>query len=121
MKFDTYQDWTMDTAVYPGAEKVFGIHSNNIRRLGLDYAILGLLGEAGELANKAKKVIRDDQGILDMRSRDGIISELGDVLWYAARVAEHLGMYLSDVALLNQEKLEGRKDRGVLKGSGDDR
>ena len=81
------------------------------------YYALGLVGEAGEVAEKVKKVYRDKIRIDNV----AIAREIGDVLWYAARLAETLGMSLDEVARLNIEKLIDREMRGVLKGSGDDR
>ena len=82
---------------------------------GLAYTTLGLAGEAGEIANKVKKVIRDG------RSTDGISDELGDVLWYLAAVANELGADLGDIANNNLKKLADRQARNVLGGSGDNR
>ena len=80
------------------------------------YPALGLAGEAGEVANKVKKMIRD--GNFD---RSGIAAELGDVLWYVAALARDLNIDLQDIAMSNVEKLYDRKERGTLKGSGDKR
>lgn len=102
-EFDAYQDWTDETAIYP-PEK------------GLEYTALGLASEAGEFAGKVKKAIRDNQWDLD-----AMAAELGDVLWYVARAAAELDLHLSDIAQMNIEKLESRKERITLKGSGDDR
>lgn len=101
--FDGYQDFTEDTAIYPEDK-------------ALEYVALGLASEAGEFAGKVKKWIRD--GKLD---RDAVAAELGDVLWYVARAASELEVYLSDIAYDNVEKLKSRKARGVLGGSGDNR
>lgn len=87
----------------------------------LAYTALGLTGEAGEYADKIKKVIRDHDGYIDQSRQDGLIKELGDVLWYVSAAARALGVTLSVVATKNLEKLESRKQRGVLKGSGDNR
>ena len=84
---------------------------------GLAYAALGLAGEAGEVANKIKKVLRKDPGITD----DAILDELGDVLWYVAMIADDLGLGLYDVAERNIQKLNNRAAEGKLKGSGDNR
>lgn len=105
MDFDDYQEWTRSTAIYP-------------RESALEYTVLGLVSEAGEVAGKVKKIIRDgDDGPL----RDAAIAELGDVLWYLARVADELGVELSAIAVENHYKLESRKSRGVIGGSGDNR
>ena len=100
---------SLRTAVYPN------IGSN------LNYPILGLCGEAGELANKWKKVIRDDGGILTPETRARLIDELGDVLWYVGCIANELEVMLDEVYLLNDHKLLSRQAEGTLRGSGDER
>jgi NTP pyrophosphatase (non-canonical NTP hydrolase) len=89
--------------------------------IGLAYPALGLNGEAGELAEHAKKMIRDDQGVLTDDRREKIKKELGDVLWYLAACATEANLKLSDIGVTNLLKLESRQQRGVLSGSGDDR
>lgn len=101
--FDAFQSFTDMTAIYPEDK-------------GLEYVALGLASEAGELAGKVKKFIRD--GTFNL---DEMVSELGDVMWYSARMAEELGVYMSDVAKANVDKLEDRLARGKIKGSGDNR
>ena len=83
--------------------------------------ILGLVGEAGEVAEKFKKIVRDKNGVIAGMDIDEISKELGDVLWYVAALSEYLGMTLEDVAQKNIEKLSSRKARGVSNGSGDNR
>lgn len=83
------------------------------------YPVLGLTGEAGEIAEKVKKWLRGDKGAeLD---KAALLKELGDPLWYITSLAADLGFTLQDVVNANVEKLTSRKERGVLKGSGDDR
>lgn len=82
---------------------------------------LGLTGEAGELADKIKKVYRDDGGVFNQGKRDAIAKELGDVLWYVTRLGATLGFSLMDIARGNIEKLTDRAKRGKIGGSGDDR
>jgi len=108
MNANSYQQWTLSTAIYPGAGT-----GNDAE---LSYLGLGLNGEAGEVADKIKKHLRD--GKLDI---GGIVYELGDVCWYVARLAESLGYSLEDVLEINHSKLESRKTRDVLTGSGDSR
>jgi len=84
------------------------------------YYALGLCGEAGELAEKVKKHYRDDTP-LDAAEMIAITREIGDVLWYIAALARHLGVSLETVAATNLKKLEDRAHRGVSRGSGDDR
>ena len=83
--------------------------------------VLGLGGEAGEVQEKFKKIIRDKQGKLTEADKDEIIKELGDVLWYVTSVAHLVGSSLEEVARRNNEKLGSRKDRQQLSGSGDNR
>jgi NTP pyrophosphatase (non-canonical NTP hydrolase) len=108
MQINEYQEAALTTAQYPEASKI-------------NYPILGLLGEAGELANKYKKVIRDDGGILSEEKRKDLIMELSDVMWYCATLANDLNVDLNTVCELNIQKLNDRKLRGVIKGSGDNR
>lgn len=89
--------------------------------LPLTYYALGLTGEAGEVADKLKKTIRDDGGTMTDAKREGLVLELGDVLWYVAALARHLGVSLDVVAEMNLAKLKDRAARGVLGGSGDGR
>ena len=109
MDFKTYQKKARVTAQYPN------LGSNNI------YPTLGLVGEAGEVAEKVKKVIRDKNGIFDEESKKSIKKELGDVLWYLSNLCNEFGFSLDDVALQNIEKLKLRSARGKISGSGDDR
>jgi len=108
MNANSYQQWTLSTAIYPGA----GTGNDS----ELSYLALGLNGEAGEVADKIKKHLRD--GKLDI---GGIIYELGDVCWYIARLADSLGYSLEDILAINNAKLESRKTRDVLTGNGDNR
>ena len=104
MDFDKYQDATRETAIYP-------------EEIGLIYTTLGLTGESGEVSEKLKKYLRedDDQYIEEMED------ELGDVLWYLARVADELDLSLDEIAESNLDKLLDRKERDKLTGSGDNR
>ncbi len=83
--------------------------------------ILGLVGEAGEVAEKYKKIIRDRDGIVTADDAQEMKKELGDVLWYVAVLAEYLGVSFEEVAQANIDKLSSRKSRGVQKGAGDNR
>lgn len=89
--------------------------------LGVVYTTLGLAGEAGEIANKLKKVIRDQNGHLTDDCRVALADELGDVLWYVASLAHELGLPLDDIAHRNLAKLTDRHRRGTITGSGDHR
>ena len=90
------------------------------------YPALGLVNEAGEVAGKIKKIMRDEQVsvegfVLTDKQRAAVAAELGDVLWYIAALAKDLNVSLNEVAKMNIDKLIDRKDRGVIGGSGDDR
>lgn len=109
MNFEDYQKKSRKTAIYPGAGKNFY------------YPTLGLIGEAGEVANKIKKIMRDKNDELDAVTREAVKGELGDVLWYVAQLATELNLSLSEIAEANIEKLYSRMERGKLGGEGDNR
>ena len=102
MYLSQYQAQAKETAIYPEDK-------------ALEYLALGLVGEAGEVANKIKKVIRDGT------SPNNVRDELGDVLWYLAMLSTELGYSLDTIADKNLWKLANRKERNVLGGSGDNR
>jgi len=108
VEFSEYQRFSRRTAEYP-------------REAWLSYPALGLAGEAGEVAEHAKKVIRDDAGTVSDERRAAMAKELGDVLWYVTQLASELGLELDQIARENLEKLFSRQRRGVLSGSGDER
>jgi NTP pyrophosphatase (non-canonical NTP hydrolase) len=83
--------------------------------------IFGLVGESGEVAEKFKKLIRDKKGKISEEDRQEILKELGDILWYVNSVSHLLGSTLEEVAKKNLDKVLSRKERGVTKGSGDNR
>lgn len=95
--------------------------SVNLTEPGFIEKVLGLVGEAGETADKVKKIIRDKGGRAEADDIDAIKKELGDILWYVANVARYLGLKMSDIAETNIEKLSSRKARHKLHGSGDER
>ncbi len=109
MNFDEYQKRAKKTAIYPNI-------GNNIV-----YPTIGLAGEAGEIANKVKKIIRDDSTKLTLTSKKELSKELGDVLWYVASMSWELGISLEKIAQENIEKITSRKKRNTVKGSGDNR
>lgn len=109
MNFSEYQKKSRETALYPNKDNNF------------IYPTLGLNGEAGEVAEKIKKVLRDKNGIIDEQTKQELAKELGDVLWYLANLATELKLDLNEIAEKNIEKLFSRKDRGVLNGDGDNR
>ena len=83
------------------------------------HLVLGLVGEAGEIAEKVKKLVRDQNSDLARLDRDDMAAEIGDVLWYAAVLASYLDLSLNDVVQRNVDKLADRQRRSVLGGSGD--
>jgi NTP pyrophosphatase (non-canonical NTP hydrolase) len=109
VELSDYQQRSRATAVYPGAGD------------NLTYPALGLCGEAGECAEKVKKAIRDDDGVLSEERRTALAGELGDVLWYVAQLATEAGLELDRIAADNLSKLLSRQERGALQGSGDTR
>lgn len=122
--FENYQLSTEDTAVYEDSIwKALGTRTQTQMAdyLMLDYAITGLASEVGELAGHLKKTMRDDFGTITIDRRHKMLDELGDVLWYVARVAHELGLSLNQIANQNLVKLADRKERDKLHGSGDDR
>ncbi len=110
MTFEEYQKATAETAVYPKEGD-----------RGIVYTTLGMASEAGEVAGKYKKVIRDMQGTLSDEMKKEMGKEVGDVLWYVSQVCAELGLSLEDVAAENIAKLRSRKERGQLAGNGDNR
>ena len=110
MTFDEYQDHAAQTALMKPTDD-----------RSLIYTALGLNGEAGEVADKVKKILRDKDGDFSQLDKDDISKELGDVLWYIAMFAKSLDISLSDVAQQNIDKLASRKARNTLQGSGDNR
>jgi NTP pyrophosphatase (non-canonical NTP hydrolase) len=107
MNLNEYQKTAKNTAIFP---------KNN----SLAYVALGLNGEAGEVAEHIKKILRGDKIPFEER-KDLIKKELGDVLWYLAMTADVLGLTLEEVAYTNIQKLYSRQQRGCLQGSGDNR
>lgn len=91
------------------------------RPLNFTYPALGLVEEAGEVAGKYAKAVRDCNGNIDGERREAIKKELGDVMWFIAELSTQLGLTLEEIMECNIEKLANRKARGVIKGSGDNR
>ena len=107
MELNQYQYKARKTALYPNVGK------NPI------YPTLGLAGEACEVADKVKKVLRDNNGIFDDSAKHAIKLELGDVLWYVSQLSSELGFDLEQIAEENLQKLSSRMNRGKLSGDGD--
>ena len=106
---DKYENLAGQTAIFP-------------KEKALEYLALGMTSEAGEVAGKVKKLIRDgeDKEGFEMKKL-AIASEIGDVIWYCAMMAKEVGVPLNDIMKENLKKLHGRKERGTLQGSGDER
>ncbi len=103
MLLSDYTDFTRTTAIYPKAQ-------------ALEYLGLGLVSEAGEVAGKLKKRIRD--GAMNV---DDLAAEIGDVYWYLSRLCDEIGIAPGTVLRKNADKLSDRQQRGKLQGSGDNR
>jgi NTP pyrophosphatase (non-canonical NTP hydrolase) len=108
MDLDEYQKSARRTAIYAEDHRVI-------------YPALGLASEAGEVAGKIKKVLRDQGGDFGSAPLEAIMDELGDVLWYVAALAGDLGLSLDEIAAANLGKLASRKERDRLSGGGDRR
>ncbi len=108
MNIREYQNRAKETAIYP-------------EKFSIMYPTLGLVGEAGEIANKVKKIYRDNNGEVTDEFIDAIKSEIGDVLWYCAALASDLKIDLAQIAEDNISKLNKRMETDTLKGSGDNR
>lgn len=108
MDFKQYQEKSKKTAIYPKDKAIY-------------YLPLGLIGESGEIADKIKKIIRDKEGKITKNTKKEVSQELGDVLWYLSQLASEFDLSLDKIAQNNLSKLNSRKDRKKIKGSGDDR
>tara|TARA_R100000152_G_C6781143_1_gene215039 strand:+ start:244 stop:570 length:327 start_codon:yes stop_codon:yes gene_type:complete len=108
MQMNIYQALVRNTAIYP-------------REHSIIYPALGLAGESGEVCEKIKKYLRGDYTLSDEEKIEELEKEIGDVLWYLANLASDLHLSLEDIANMNIEKLQDRKNRNVLKGEGDNR
>ena len=107
LTFNNYQKYARETAIYTGN--------------GIYYPALGLCGEAGEVADKIKKIYRDKSGKISEEDKHQIVKEMGDVLWYLANMASDLNITLEDVAKTNLEKINIRKEKNLIHGEGDNR
>lgn len=108
MTLNEYQQKALETAIYAEEYKII-------------YPVLGMCGEAGEVADKVKKVIRDNNQEFTPEKKSEIAKEIGDVLWYCATAAHDLGYSLEEIAEINYAKLKSRQARGKLGGEGDNR
>lgn len=108
MELNEYQNKALETAIYPQELKII-------------YPTLGLTGEAGEVSDKVKKVLRDNNGVFSEDRKLEIAKELGDVAWYLSVCANDLGFTLEEICQMNYEKIKSRKERGKINGNGDNR
>ena len=108
MTLNEYQEHALETAIYPAENRII-------------YPTLGLTGEAGEVADKVKKIIRDNHKEFTAEKKAEIMKEIGDVLWYCATLSHDLGYTLDEVAQTNVDKLRSRMERSKITGSGDNR
>ena len=111
MDFDEYQTLANRTGNFDGKQAEFT----------LMYLGLGLTSEAGEVADKIKKMIRNENGVMSDDRRATIASEVGDVLWYLSQLARQLDVPFSKIAEENIEKLADRARRNVIASDGDNR
>jgi len=95
-------------AIYPGDR-------------GIEYLVMGMCSEAGEVAGKLKKIIRDKDGVIDREAREAMADEVGDVLWYVVMLSMELGFTIDQIADKNASKLRSRHERGKIGGDGDTR
>ncbi len=112
MDFNEYQKRASETAIFDSL-------GSDIMKLS--YLTLGITGEAGEVAEKIKKILRDCDGHVTEEKRVEIIKEMGDVLWYLSQLARELSIDFSEVAQMNIDKLQSRMQRDKIKGDGDNR
>lgn len=117
MNLNEYQSIIDKTAIYP-------------KEIGVAYCALGLAGEAGEVADKIKKLYRDQELhsldavgklLLFEENRTNIAKELGDVIWYVTALANEFDLSLEQIMKMNYDKLIKRRETNTLKGSGDNR
>lgn len=108
MTLNQYQQQAIKTAIYGAGHKII-------------YPTLGLSGEAGEVADKVKKVLRDKNGVFDEDTKEELKKETGDCIWYCAALLRDLGFTMEEACITNLEKLRSRQERNMISGSGDNR
>lgn len=112
MDFDKYQKKAAESDTYEKCEP---------SDPGFIEKILGLSGEAGEVTDKFKKILRDKNGVMSAEDKEAIVKELGDVMWYIASISRYMDVPMSEVAEKNIAKLQDRLKRGTVHGEGDNR
>jgi len=118
MEFNEYQKKAHKTAQYP---HIIIDGKDEPCLASYIYPVLGLMGEAGEVSEKIKKLVRNHNGFYCLNDVKEIEKELGDVLWYLAEICSAFDISLNDVASLNLDKLADRAKRDVIKSEGDNR
>lgn len=108
LTFNSYQEAASKTAIYPQNLKIL-------------YPLIGLAGETGEVAEKIKKVLRDNNGIFSEEKKKEIAKELGDVLWYLSSIATDMDYSLDEIVRMNLQKISARKENNLIHGDGDNR
>src|SRR3989344_3566673 len=106
MTFDEYQKRAVSTDLGAGKSNKYAHDPAYVDK------ILSFVGEAGEVAEKYKKIIRDKGGVINKEDKQEIVKEIGDVLWYIAVLADYLGVSLNELAQANVDKLASRNKRG---------
>ncbi len=112
MTFDEYQKQALTTAYT--SEK-------NKTQMAQTIWAMGIVGEAGEVIEKWKKIVAYKDGNISQEDLDELAKELGDVVWYIAVMADSLGLSFEDIMQRNVEKLKSRQARDKIKGAGDNR
>lgn len=115
LTINDYQKKAHETADYPSGEIGGAVKVDYL------YPVMGLSEEAGEVAGKFAKAVRDSNGFISPERKTEIEKELGDVMWFIAEICTCLDVTLEEVAEKNLAKLASRKQRGVIHGSGDNR
>lgn len=111
MDFDEYETLAKSTATYEGKQAEYQ----------LMYLTIGIAGETGEIAEKVKKILRNDDGVISEEMREALKHEVGDVLWYLSQFSRLLGFSVSEAAEANLKKIADRRARNVIKSTGDNR
>lgn len=124
VKLREYAEMVHGAAIYrDGVDALLDSASREdiAKMLRIFYAATGLAGEAGEVANKVKKILRDNAGVVDDEVRHKVLGELGGVAWYLNAAAEEFDLRIEDVLNYNYDQITDRQARDVIRGDGDDR
>lgn len=124
LSVEEYEDMVLGAAIYKDAVDDFvdtAKLDDVAKMLRVFYAATGLAGEAGEVANKVKKILRDNRGVIDDEVRQRVLGELGGVFWYLTAISAEFGLSVTDVMEYNFNQIKDRQERNVLHGDGDDR